>query len=160
VDGTLATSSAADFLGGSLFLIAAGSIKVDGGSVFGNGGKLSANVVSGGTITPADSSTATGSLSVTGNYTQGSKGALDINLAATTQFNTLNVTGKATLGGTLNIGLLNGFVPAPNSTFKVLTCSSRSGTFATVNGTAINGSEHFVVQYNSKNVTLQVVSGP
>ena len=44
--------------------------------------------------------------------------------------------------------------------FKVLTATSVSGTFATVNGTAINASEHFTVQYNSNNVTLEVVSGP
>jgi len=160
VDGTLTTSSTASFPGGSLFLPAAGSIKINGGSVFGNGGNLAANVTSNGTITPADSSTATGKLNVTGAYTQNSKGALDINLASASEFNQLFVSGAATLGGTLNIGLLNGFVPALNSTFEILTCAPCTGTFATVNGTAISGSEHFSVEYNSNNVTLQVVSGP
>jgi hypothetical protein len=161
VDGTLTTSSTAGFAAGSLFLVASGSININGGSVFGNGGNLAANVSSSGTITPADSSTATGSLTVTGTYTQGSKGVLDINLAGTSQFSQLKVTGKATLAGTLNIALLRGFVPPVNSTFKVLTCSSSlAGTFSTVNGTSINRTEHFRVQYNSNNVTLEVVSGP
>ncbi len=160
VDGTLATSNSASFASGSLFLVAPGSIKINSGSLFGNGGSLAANVSSNAIITPADSSTKTGVLTVTGTYTQNSKGALDINLASATQFNQLDVTGTAHLGGTLSIGRLKGFVPPLNSTFEVFTCSSLTGTFATVNGTSINSSEHFEVQYNSNNVTLQVVSGP
>jgi hypothetical protein len=160
VDGTLTTSTSPSFPGGDLFLPAAGSIRINGGSVFGNGGSLAANVSSNGTVTPADSSTSTGTLAVTGNYSQNTHGALDANLASATQFNQLSVSGKATLGGTLNIGLLNGFVPQLNSTFKILSCTSLTGTFTTVNGTSINSSEHFTVQYNSNNVTLQVVSGP
>ncbi len=160
VDGTLATSNSASFASGSLFLVAPGSIKINSGSLFGNGGSLAANVSSNAIITPADSSTKTGVLTVTGTYTQNSKGTLDINLASATQFNQLDVTGTAHLGGTLSIGRLKGFVPPLNSTFEVFTCSSLTGTFATVNGTSINSSEHFEVQYNSNNVTLQVVSGP
>jgi hypothetical protein len=71
----------------------------------------------------------------------------------------LNVTGTATLGGTLNIGLLNNFVPPIGAEFEILTAKQVTGTFATVNGTKINGSEHFTVTYNSDNVTLTVVSG-
>ena len=36
---------------------------------------------------------------------------------------------------------------------------SETGNFATVTGTAINGSEHFAVMTNPTNVTLDVVSG-
>ena len=162
VDGTLAFSSGAHFAGGTLMPSVTGSIAINAGSVFGNGGTLGSNVTSSGTITPADFATTTGVLTVSGNYTQNSAGALDINIAGTTagQFNVLTVTGSSALGGTLNIGLLNGFVPTVGSTFKILSASSVSGTFATVNGTTINSSEHFTVTYNSNNVTLNVVSGP
>jgi hypothetical protein len=162
VDGTLATSGTASFRGGSLMQTGAGSININGGAVFGNGGNLSANVVSSGTITPADSATSVGTLTVTGSYTQNSPATLDINIGGskTGQFNVLSATGAANLGGTLNIGLLHGYVPAVGSTFQVLTASSLSGTFSSVNGTSINGSEHFTALYNSNNVTLQVVSGP
>jgi hypothetical protein len=64
------------------------------------------------------------------------------------------------LSGTLNIGLLNGFVPALGSVFGILTASSVSGRFATVHGASINSGEHFVVKYNANNVTLHVVTGP
>lgn len=161
VDGVLTTSSTASFTGGSYFDTGTGSIKITRGSVFGNGGNLAANVTSSGAITPADSATSVGKLTVTGAYTQGSTGALDANIkgANAGQFNVLSVTSSASLKGTLNIKLLNNFVPAAGATFQILTASHVTGTFATVNGTAINGSEHFQVNYSSNSVTLQVVAG-
>jgi hypothetical protein len=162
VDGTLATSGLSSFRSGELLLVAAGPIDIQGGSVFGTG-NLSAIVNSSGVITPADSGAKTGVLTITGAYTQNPAGALDINIAGTTpgkQFDRLAVTGTASLSGTLNIGLLNGFVPALGSVFGILTASSVSGRFATVNGASINPSEHFAVKYNANNVTLHVVTGP
>jgi hypothetical protein len=105
--------------------------------------------------------TRTGKLGITGAYTQSAAGALDANItgASSGQFNVLNVSGTATLGGTLNIGLLNNFVPMIGAEFEILTAKHVTGTFATVNGTKINSSEHFTVTYNSDNVTLTVVSG-
>lgn len=128
--------------------------------MFGTGGNLAANVSSAGTITPADSANSVGKLTITGGYTQSSTGALDANIKAATsgQFNVLSITGTASLNGTLNIKLLNNFVPPIGATFQILTASHVTGTFATVNGTSINGSEHFQVNYSSNNVTLQVVS--
>ena len=140
---------------------AASVIRISKGSLFGNGGNIAAHVVSAGTVIPADSLTKVGELTVTGAYTQTSVGALDANIdgASSGQFNLLNVSGTATLGGTLNIGLLNNFVPAVGDTFAILAAKSVTGVFATVNGTKINDSEHFTVTYNSDNVTLTVVSG-
>ena len=98
---------------------------------------------------------------MTGGYTQSSTGALGANIAGANsgQFNALNLTGTATLGGTLNIKLLNNFAPSGGATFEVLAAGKVTGTFATVNGTKINNSEHFTVTYNEDNVTLNVVSG-
>ncbi|HUI43238.1 MAG TPA: hypothetical protein VL523_14845, partial [Terriglobia bacterium] len=79
---------------------------------------------------------------------------------AGSQYGQLRVSSGANVSGTLNITLLNGFVPAVGNTFQILKCSSLKGTFTTVNGTSINSNEHFTVQYNSNNVTLQAVSGP
>jgi len=136
-----------------------GSIAIDAGSVFGNQGTLTGNVTSSGTITPADSASVTGSVTIVGTYTQTSTGALDINLEKATAYNQLSVSGNTTIGGTLNIGRLKNFVPTVGASFPILTCTTLSGTFATVNGTTINSKEHFVVQYNSNNVTLEVASG-
>jgi hypothetical protein len=140
---------------------AAADIRIAKGSLLGNGGTIAAHVSSSGTVIPAASLTTTGKLGITGAYTQTAAGALDANIAGASsgQFNLLTVGGAASLGGTLNIGLLNKFVPAVGDTFEILTARKVTGTFATVNGTKINDSEHFTVTYNSDNVTLTVVSG-
>ena len=140
---------------------AAADIRIAKGSLLGNGGTIAAHVSSSGTVIPAASLTTTGKLGITGAYTQTAAGALDANIAGTSsgQFNLLTVGGTASLGGTLNIGLLNKFVPAVGDTLEILTARKVTGTFATVNGTKINDSEHFTVTYNSDNVTLTVVSG-
>ena len=140
---------------------AAADVRIAKGSLLGNGGTIAAHVSSSGTVVPAASLTTTGKLGITGAYTQTAAGALDANIAGTSsgQFNLLTVGGAASLGGTLNIGLLNKFVPSVGDTFEILTARKVTGTFATVNGTKINDSEHFTVTYNSDNVTLTVVSG-
>ncbi len=148
VDGTLAVS-------------APGLVKIQGGSVFGTG-TIMGNAQSSGTINVGDALKKAAKLAVTLNYTQTSSGILNIDvggLTAGTQTDQFNVTDAATLNGTLNLDLINGFVPTTVDTFDIMNFASRTGMFSTVNGTAINGSEHFVVVYNATNVTLDVVSG-
>jgi hypothetical protein len=145
-------------------LTAPGGITISGGSVFGNGGTWSGNVNnSGGTFNVGDKTLTAGSESITGTYTQGSGGALDIDVGGTTagtQFDQLTVSGAASLNGTLNLDLINNFVPTIGSMFDILNASSVTGTFATVNGTGINSGEHFTVVFNSNNnVTLDAVAG-
>jgi len=73
-----------------------------------------------------------------------------------TQYSQLAVANGASLNGTLNIKVINGFVPAIGNTFTILTTSARTGMFATVNGLTIPTGGHFVVAYNPTNVTLTV----
>jgi hypothetical protein len=74
-----------------------------------------------------------GILTVTGNYTQTSSGVLNVHLYSVGGYDALQVSGLATLGGTLNVFLGPGYTPSPGDVFAVLTYGSRSGTFATVN---------------------------
>jgi hypothetical protein len=148
VNGTLTSSSL-------------GTLAVNGGTLDGTG-TLGYNVVDASTLTPGDSSTVTGKLTVADTYTQSSSGALDIQIngaTAGTKYDVLKVTQGATLGGTLNITLGTGFTPTVGETFVILSASSVSDTFATVNGLAINGSEHFSITYAGTSVVLKVVSG-
>ena len=145
VDGTLT----------SLF-----GVNINGGKLFGIG-TIAASVTSSGSVTAGDSATKAGTLSPN-TYTQNAKGSLNIQIGGTavgTQYSQLAVANGASLNGTLNIKLINGFIPAIGNTFTILTGSAVSGTFATVNGLSINGGEHFTITYNSTNVTLTVVSG-
>lgn len=160
VDGVLTVSSTDRSSGNSGSEPSTGSVQMRG-ALFGNGGNIVAHLYSAGTVTPGNTATAPGKLTVSGAYTQTSAGAFDTSLAGTNsgQFGQFNVNGTATLSGTLNITLLNNFVPLVGATFQILRARHVDGTFTTVNGTAINGSEHFTVTYNSQSVTLTVVSG-
>ena len=123
---------------------------------------LRENVASGGTFNIGDALLQAGKLTVTGGYTQSSAGNLNIDIGgkAATLYDQFVITSAATLGGTLNLDLINGFTPTIGSTFDIMNFASETGNFATINGTAINGSEHFQVVVNPKNITLDVVSGP
>jgi hypothetical protein len=147
---------------GTLTSSTPGTLDVNGGSLFG-GGTLGYNVVdAGGVLSPGTSVATTGKLTVANTYTEDSTGVLDIQIngaTAGTKYDQLKVTGTATLGGTLNL-TLGSFTPAMNATFTILTASSLGGTqFGTVNGLAINGTEHFAITYNPGSVVLKVVPG-
>lgn len=136
------------------------SVSLQKGSLVGKG-TVGGSVTSSASVTAGDSSTKPGKLTLTGTYTQNSTGTLNISVGGTTAgtFGDLAVSNGVTLGGTLSIKLINGFVPAVGENFTILTGSAVSGQFATVKGTTINSSEHFQVNYNATNVTLTVVSG-
>ena len=69
------------------------------------------------------------------------------------QHDRLVVNGPATLDGELSVSLINGFQPAPGDTFAILTCGSRGGQFATLNGRSFGRSKLSPV-YASTSVTL------
>jgi len=142
-------------------LTAPSGTTIQAGNVFGKG-TIASSVVSSGSFTAGDSPTGTGKLSAR-TYTQNSSGSFNVQIGGLTvgkQYSQLAVANGASLNGTLNVTLINNFVPAIGNTFTILTGSAVSGTFATVNGLSINSGEHFTIKYNPTNVTLTVVSGP
>lgn len=146
VDGTLTSTS---------------GVLVERGSLIGQG-KIAGVLNSSASITPGDSSAKPAIFSVSGSYSQQAKGILDINVGGNGAgtCGELAVSNGVSLNGTLNIKLVNGFVPVVGNTFTIVSGSSVTGTFVTVNGESINSSEHFEVNYASNAVTLEVVSGP
>ncbi len=91
----------------------------------------------GATVLPG---TSAGTLSVGGNYSQSSSAALQIEIGGTVQdeeYDLLAVDagGTATLDGTLDINLVNGFNPAKSDAFSVITAGAVSGVFAAVDAT-------------------------
>jgi hypothetical protein len=75
-----------------------------------------------------------GTLTIRGDYYQGVTGVLAMSLGGTAagQYDTLAVTGKVFLGGTLLTSAVNGYTPTAGDSFKLLTYKSRSGQFATL----------------------------
>jgi uncharacterized repeat protein (TIGR01451 family) len=84
-------------------------------------------------ISTSPGPTTTGTINITGNYTQGSAGLMTIKLASSTQSDVVNVTGTATLDGTFTATLVNSYAPANGTVWNVLTFASRTGDFATKN---------------------------
>ena len=110
-----------------------GSLRVSDGGILSGYGRVQGDVLeaSGGKIYPGNSP---GVLTIEGNYQQnaGSTYSAEIGGAATGDFDQLSVTGVASLGGTLNVRLVNGFTPSVGQTFRLLKAGSVSGAFASI----------------------------
>ena len=75
------------------------------------------------------------------------------------QFLTFSLAGEEYGVDILKIQEIKGYVPTVGSTFKILTTTgTETGTFATVNGLTINGTEAYTVTYQPTDVLLTVVS--
>jgi fibronectin-binding autotransporter adhesin len=100
-------------------------VDVEGGSLSGGGG-IQGNLVNNALVSPGASS----HLTVAGNYTQGANGTLLIDILSLTDFSSLDVTGNASLDGTVEFDFLNGYVPQANDTFAFLDAASVTGDFS------------------------------
>jgi hypothetical protein len=131
------------------------TIQINGGTLTGSG-TIVGNVTNGGTFTPGGDGTI-GTVNIQGSYTQTSSGTLKIDVGGTTSGtdDQVNVTGAATLGGTLNVNIVNGFAPTRGSTLvtQVMTFGSRSGDFATKTTTG-NPNIGFATHYTASQLDL------
>ena len=148
-------------------LINSGILEVNGGDVLtsptvtvGPGaellglGTIAGSLINNGLVTPGDGP---GTLTVTGNYTQGSAGVLNIQLASGSH-GLLAVGGQAFLGGTLRLSLVNGFVPVGGQRFTILTAGvAVNGTFSLVQQPTATT---FTVFYDPKDVQVGVGQVP
>jgi hypothetical protein len=94
-------------------------------------GTLTGSVTNQGVVSPGVSP---GQLRITGGYTQGSNGVLQIELAGPapgTGFDQLAVGGAARLAGTLAVSLTNAFLPTNGAKFDFLVNGSRRGSLPT-----------------------------
>ncbi len=163
------TDSTISFDANAAFVQTAGTIDLNGGSINAlhgldlNGGELVGSGTftgpirnNGGIVSPGHSP---GGIAVTGNYTQGADGTLNIEIGgrtAVTEYDQLAVTGSATLDGTLNVTLINGFRPDIGDVFQIITPASFSGEFATIHITGFTGQ----VNYNAGAITVTVLTVP
>lgn len=110
------------------------------GILSGNSGILQGNVVNSGLVAPGNS---TGQLTIEGNYTQESGGALEIELGGLLEgflYDHLVVTGDANLSGDLIVSLTNGFELGLNQSFNILTVGGTlSGIFENLENQSLVG---------------------
>lgn len=123
-----------------------GPISLTGGVLTG-GGEITGNVTNtSGVIRPGSSP---GLLAITGNFTQGAGGTLEIEIEGTApaQFDRIAVSGTATLAGTVAILRPTGFDPVLTDTFQFMTSGSRSGTFTALGNATLPGSKNFALDH-------------
>ena len=113
---------------------------------------MQANLTNSGTI-----DTGTGALTVT-NYTQTSTGVLDVEIGGTSQYGQLAVAGIATLGGTLNVAIVDGYFSNVGDAFRILTFGQLFDDFAAMNGLDAGGNNEFAPAYSSAALTLTVMN--
>ncbi len=145
VAGTLTTSSV-ELYGGLLSITGtvAGSVNNYGGTV--------------------DSPGVPGKLTILGDFTQHAGGKLLLQIGGTERgmtYDWLSVGGTATLGGELEIVFLNGYIPAPGTSFDLMSYSNVLGSFDTTRITGIGGtSESFAFGPNGMSLTINPVPEP
>ena len=138
-----------------------GDIQLDGGALTGGStggvarveGYLSNNSLGAG-LSPG---WPPGVISVDGNYTSSPNATLTINLGGKipgSTYDQVNVGATASLNGSLNIHLANGFVPQPGDQFVVMTFGARTGTFPVFNGLNVGNGTLLIPQYTSTSLTL------
>lgn len=135
LSGTLGVSGAFSQSAGSTTL-GPGNISsttpfaLGGGTLAGSGTFTGDVNNTGGNVTPGFSP---GTIAISGNYVQGASGTLTIEIASASSFDQVNVSGSATLDGTLDVALLGGYMPPNGTVFAPLTFATRSGDFALKN---------------------------
>ena len=144
--GASLTVGAVNLDGGIMQKDGAGELRIDGtaagstGNLVANAGTISGSGTVGGdfvnvagTVAPGSSA---GILTVGGIYNQGEDATLSIELGGTTagdDYDRLVVGGMASLDGTLNVSLIDGFTLAGSLGFDILDFSTVNGDFSTLN---------------------------
>jgi hypothetical protein len=144
-----------------------GTITVNGqGGVFTNSGTVNASLgaigVAAGTYGAVNNGAVavgpSGTLTITGPFTQLAPGNLNVVLGGSTTslYGQVAISGTAALNGNLNVSEANGFTPATGSTFTVLTYTSATGQFSKYNG-VVNGSTYLSPVYQTTDLLLTAV---
>jgi YVTN family beta-propeller protein len=149
--------------GGSIQTTTTNPLLIQGGCLTGTGTVQGDVTNTGGGVVPG-STTAAGAISISGSglgiYSQSATGAYNVKIGGATagQFDTLTMTGAATLGGPLNVSLISSFLPAVGNSFTILTAASVTGTFSSTNLPALTTGLGWQVTYNPTNVVLSVMT--
>jgi T5SS/PEP-CTERM-associated repeat protein len=134
------------------------------GTLTGDAGTLVGNVANRGLIAPGDSNgPAAGVLFISGALqSTAPTSRLEFDLAGPSNFDQLEVTGSLTLGGIVDIDLLDGFVPTFGSSFKILSFGNFADSGFTFNfsGAALGGDLTWDTSTFKTDGTLRVVPEP
>ena len=131
------------------------TVNLSGGSL-GGVGTVIGNLNNSGEVSPGNSP---GTLKVQGNFSQSLDGLLTLEIGATAA-DLLQVTGNATLGGTLHLSLLGGFTPSYGTTYDLLTASKLSGAFDTLELPDLGPGRAWQFNYGADRFSVTAVPEP
>src|SRR5207248_3292672 len=75
------------------------------------------------------------------------------------EYDAIDITGHATLGGSIGVRAINGFVPLPGQSFQVISFASRDGDVTVFNQTPYEGLR-FTKTYTGTTLTLTASALP
>jgi YVTN family beta-propeller protein len=144
-------------------LTVSGGVTTSGTGVVSGAGTIGSSVANAG-IAEGGDVPAAGKLTIgsSQSFVQSSGGAYEVaigGLTAGTQYSQLAVGGSASLAGALNVRFVNGFTPSLGNSFTILTASSVSGTFSTINSPALPAGLAWSVTNNGTSVVLTAGQG-
>ncbi len=109
--------------------------------------------------------TSVGELLIAGDYTQDAVGLIEFNLAALTDFDTMDVVGNLNLAGTVHVSSLGGYNPNDGDTFTIITfddgvidVSDLVGVFSDVTWTGFDPGVSFTALYFDHSVVLSATN--
>lgn len=159
VDNYWQTAGSLRLSGGPLLsgvVVSSQPLQISGGSIVGSGYINASLINTGGVIKPGDS---IGALAISGNYTQSGSGLLDLEISGTapgTGFDQLSISGQASLGGTLRARFVNGFQPAADQSYQLLSYSSLISNSLALALPALSGGLVYSKDFTASQFTLGV----
>jgi autotransporter-associated beta strand protein len=132
--------------------IASPNTFINSGGTLSGTGIIGGNLSNNGIVSPGDSP---GTLQVSGNFSQGSGGVLDIEIASLLSYDQLMVSGTATLAGTLDV-TLDGYTGHAGDIFTILSSSGLSGNFLNLDLPELGNGLFFTERVTSNDVLLTV----
>jgi autotransporter-associated beta strand protein len=130
-----------------------GAVTVSSGAAIGGTGTVGGNTTISGTLAPGMVG-ATGSVAFGSTLTVNATSATELQLGGSSDFDHVAVTGAATLGGTLQLSLLNAYEPAQGQTHRVLDAGSVVGHFTMVAGNQLSSDRWLAVTYDATGVSV------
>jgi len=94
-------------------------------------GAINGTLTNAGTISPGSSP---GTMFVNGDYHQSSTGTYQFEIASSTNYDRIIISGTAYRAGILYIDLLNGYIPKNQEAFQIMTHEHAQGTYSIVHG--------------------------
>jgi autotransporter-associated beta strand protein len=133
-----------------------GNVTVDPGALFGGTGTVRGNLVNNGRVGPGFSP---GTLLVTGDYTQGTAGVLEIELASATVYDRLIITGTATVNGSIKV-IDSGYTGTAGDTFTILTATGGVTGAPTLDAPPAYALLGMTITVNPNDITLGFPAAP